>query len=128
MVVAEAAAYAGCKEAFRVSADLRARRRGKGAGRPGCWTPAEESVCAALWLRAYLRNRGLAARTRTPASTRWRRLPATGSSTSAPLYDVGAWVHAAAPLLLEPERRSRLFTFVEKFRVGPRRDAGWLFP
>jgi tetratricopeptide (TPR) repeat protein len=126
MVVAEAAAYAACKEAFRASADL--RRAATGRDLPGwIWTPAEESVCAALWLRAYLRNRGQGRAADAGLDT-LEEIARDGFLDERALYDVGAWVHAPAPLLLDRDRRTRLFAFVEKFRVGPRRDAGWLFP
>jgi tetratricopeptide (TPR) repeat protein len=126
MVVAEAAAYASCKELFRASAEVRAAATGRALA-DWIWTPAEESVCAVLWLRTYLRNRGLGRDADAGLDT-LAEIARDGFLDERAIYDVGAWVHAAAPLLLEPERRSRLFTFVEKFRVGPRRDAGWLFP
>ncbi len=125
-VVAEAAAYASCKEAFRTSPDLRRAATGREMAR-WLWTPAEESVCAGLWLRTYLRNRGQG-RAADAGLDDLVEIAREGLLEERAIADVGAWVHQAAPLLLEPPRRQRLFAFVEKYRVGPRRDAGWLFP
>jgi hypothetical protein len=125
-VQAEAAAYATCKESFRTSAALRRAATGRDLA-SWLWTPAEESVCAGLWLRAYLQHRGQG-RASEDGLESLVEIARDGFLDERALADVGAWVHEAAPLLLEPARRKRLFTFVEKYRVTPRRDAGWLFP
>jgi tetratricopeptide (TPR) repeat protein len=123
---AEAGAYAACKEAFRSSPAL--RRAATGRELPTwLWTPAEESVCAGLWLRVYLQNRGQG-RAAEVGLDELVEIAREGFLDERALHDLGAWVHPAAPLLLEEPRRRRLFTFVEKYRVSPRRDAGWLFP
>ncbi len=126
MVIEEAAVYARCKEAFRGSADLRRAATGRELA-SWLWTPAEESVCAALWLRSYLRHRGQG-RAAHAGLDALEEIARGGFLEERALYDLGAWVHVGAPLLLDRERRIRLYTFVEKFRVSPRRDAGWLFP
>jgi tetratricopeptide (TPR) repeat protein len=125
-VLAEATAYATCKEAFRASAAL--RRAATGRDLPTwLWTPAEESVCAGAWLRIYLQNRGRGRGAEDGLET-LVEIAREGYLDERALADVGAWIHEAAPLLLEAPRRRRLFAFVEKYRVAPRRDAGWLFP
>jgi tetratricopeptide (TPR) repeat protein len=125
-VMAEASAYASCKEAFRSSADL--RRTATGREQPvWLWTPAEESVCAGVWLATYLRHRG-EGRVADTGLDELAEIAREGFLDERALYDLGAWVHPGAPLLLDGRRRQRLFSFVEKYRVLPRRDAGWLFP
>jgi tetratricopeptide (TPR) repeat protein len=121
----EARAYAGCKEAFRLSERLRRAA----AGLPGVrwrWSPAEESVCTALWLRTYGENR-------TRGRTSDRRLDELAAIAEAgflderALFDVGAPAFPAAPLLLTREQRSRLFTFVARFRAVAKDTVGLPF-
>jgi tetratricopeptide (TPR) repeat protein len=122
----EARAYAGCKEAFRASPALREAVTGQ-TMEVWRWSPAEESVCAALWVRAYLGHRGKGRAADAGLDDLWdiaqRRL-----LDERALFDVGARAHPSAPALLDPPRRERLFRFVAAHRVLRREGGGWFAP
>ena len=121
----EAQAYAGCKEAFRRSAPLQEAVLGAGLA-PWRWSPAEESACTAVWLRAYQRNRD-AGRPEDEGLDDLVAIAKAGFLTERSLFDVGALAHPLAPALLDQPALTRLFAFVAGHRVIHRRQGGWLF-
>jgi tetratricopeptide (TPR) repeat protein len=125
MLAAEAAAYAGCKEAFLRSPGLRAQVTGQRI-EPWRWSPAEEAVCAALWARAYLQQRALA-REQDVSLDALVDIARRGFLEERALFDLASRWDARTPLLLDAHRRGRLFQFVERYRAAPRQEAGWLF-
>jgi hypothetical protein len=121
--LAEARAYASCKEAFRTSEALRVRATGLSG--PWRWSVGEETACTARWLAAYVKNRDQGRPAEPALDGLWQVLQA-GLLDERSLFDVGGAVHAAAGALLDDERRERLFNFVGKYRAGPRESGGFL--
>jgi hypothetical protein len=122
----EALAYAGCREAFRSSPELRRRLAGRDlpAGR---WSPAEESACSLVWLRTYLQNRGQA-REGDAGLDDLIEVAREGLLDERALHDVAGHGDPRVLWLLSQPRRERLFQFVERHRVMPRQDMGVLSP
>jgi hypothetical protein len=121
---AEAGAYAGCRERFRRSAELRARLATRDIPE-GRWSPAEESACTAVWLRMYLRNRGQG-RAADPGLDDLVEVAREGLLDERALHDLAGLADPRLLWLLDEPRRQRLFTFVERHRVVARQDAGFL--
>jgi hypothetical protein len=124
---AEARAYAICKEAIRGSAGLRAAISAEELPL-WRWSPAEESLCTAMWLAAYHLHRHQGIRVEDPHLELLSEIHAAGFAAERAIWDVGARVHRQAPLLLDGARRDRLVELVQRYRLRPRRDAGFLFP
>jgi tetratricopeptide (TPR) repeat protein len=121
--LAEAAAYANCKEGFRTSPAL---RQAVGADGPAWrWSPAEESVCTAVWLTAYARNRD-AGRSEDAGLDDLLLIARQGFLDERALFDVGAPAHPLVTALLDDAARARLLAFVRAFRVVKRERGGWL--
>jgi hypothetical protein len=123
---AEAQAYAGCRESFRRSPELRRRLADRDipAGR---WSPAEESACTVLWLRTYLKHRGQA----READTGLDDLVEVAREElldERALHDLAGLAEPRLLWLIDDARRQRLFDFVERHRVMPRQDVGVLSP
>ncbi len=126
LVRAEARAYAACKDAFRRSAAL--RKAATGVDLPlWRWTPAEETVCTALWVSTYHQHRN-AGRGADDGLDNLVDILQAGFADERALFDIGARAHPLASTLLDPIRRDRLFSFVSQFRVRPRVGANVLFP
>lgn len=127
LVRAEAQAYVTCKEAMRLSGALRAAIVGDDLPL-WRWSPAEESLCTAMWLAAYHVNRRQGLRVEEPDLELLLEIHAAGFAAERAIWDVGARVYPEAPLLLDEQRLARLVEFVQKYRLRPRQDAGLLFP
>jgi tetratricopeptide (TPR) repeat protein len=122
----EAVAYASCKEAFRQSPELRRAVSGREFAR-WTWSPGEESVCAALWVRAYVTNRARGRAADPELDSLWETA-AAGALVERALFDVGAPVFPSLPAFLDEGARARLFAFVARFRVTRREGVGWFGP
>ncbi|HEY0709726.1 MAG TPA: hypothetical protein VGG33_23135, partial [Polyangia bacterium] len=123
----EAQVYAACKERMRRNADVRAVLvSANEASLPWRWSPAEESACTAIWLRAYQRNREQG-RLEDQALDDLLTVARAGFLDERSLFDVGAFAHPLATALLTNEERERLSAFVAAHRVIRRRQGGWLF-
>ena len=125
-VRAEAQAYAGCREAFRRSAELRQQVTGRSLPQLR-WSPAEESACSLMWLRVYLRHRG-EGRAADAGLDDLVEIARAGLLDERALHDVAALADPRLLWLLPADRRARLFSFVEQYRVVPREDAGFMSP
>ena len=123
---AEAQAYAGCRQSFRRYPDLRRRLAGREIP-PGRWSPAEESACTALWLRAYLAHRGQG-READAGLDDLIEVAREGLMDERALHDVAGLADPRLLWLIDEGRRTRLFEFVERHRVMPRQDVGVLSP
>jgi tetratricopeptide (TPR) repeat protein len=125
-VKAEAGAYAACKEAFRQSSELRQLATARPMPQ-WQWSPAEESVCTLMWLRAYLAHRSQG-RTAVEGLDELADIAQRGLLDERSLYDLALPADLRVPLLLPEARRAQLHAFVAGHRVVPRKDHGWLFP
>jgi tetratricopeptide (TPR) repeat protein len=123
---AEAQAYADCRQSFRRRPDLRRRLAGREIP-PGRWSPAEESACTALWLRAYLAHRGQG-READAGLDDLIEVAREGLMDERALHDVAGLADPRLLWLIDEGRRTRLFEFVERHRVMPRQDVGVLSP
>ncbi len=123
-LLAEATAYARCKEAFRASEALRRDAAGL-AGTTWVWSVAEEDLCTVLWLAAYLRHRGVIRAPDARLDDLVRAVEA-GFVSERSLHDVGARAHPHAPLLLPPARRARQLDFVTRHRSPDGPPSFWL--
>jgi tetratricopeptide (TPR) repeat protein len=123
---AEALAYAGCREAFRRSPELRRRVAGRDVP-AGRWSPAEESACTLMWLRAYLGHRGQA-RDADAGLDDLIEVAREGLLDERALHDVAGLADPRVLWLISEGRRKRLFQFVERHRVMTRGDMGILSP
>lgn len=124
--VAEANAYARCKETFRSSPKLRASLVGVANESSWRWSPLEEAVCTAAWLGAYQKNRD-AGRIEDGALDDLLLIAKDGCLGERALYDVGAQAHPLAPGLLDAKARQQLFDFVAAHRVMRRKSGGFWF-
>jgi tetratricopeptide (TPR) repeat protein len=127
-LVAEAEIYAGCKERMRRHPTVRAALAGGSSvgSETWLWSPAEESACTALWLRAYERNREQG-RLEDPGLDDLLNVTRAGFLDARSMFDVGAIAHPLATAFLTPDEREQLFAFVAAHRVIRRRQGGWLF-
>jgi tetratricopeptide (TPR) repeat protein len=123
---AEAQAYAGCREAFRRSPELRRRLAGRDVP-AGLGSPAEESACTLMWLRAYLAHRGQA-RDADAGLDDLIEVAREGLMDERALHDVAGLGEPRVLWLISEGRRKRLFQFVERHRVMTRGDMGVLSP
>jgi tetratricopeptide (TPR) repeat protein len=122
---AEGEAYAACKEAFRTSPAVAEALLGQSLV-PWRWSPEEERVCTAVWLRSYLRHRD-SGRPEDSGLDDLLLIAEKGFLRERALFDIGARVHPLAGALLDEASRARLFAFVAGHRVMRRRQGGWLF-
>jgi tetratricopeptide (TPR) repeat protein len=120
----EASVYATCKEAFRTTPAV--RTAAGVTGETWRWSPAEESVCTAVWLRAYQQHRDGGRVEEAPLDD-LLRIAQAGFLDERALFDVGAPAHPLAPALLDAGSRARLQAFAAAHRLMPRRQGGWLF-
>jgi tetratricopeptide (TPR) repeat protein len=123
--VEEARTYAACKEAFRGAEDLRQSAAGLD-GERWRWSPAEETVCTALWLGAYLRHRERGRQADAALDHLWH-LAGQDQLGRRSLFDVGAAVHPMATAFLRAAEIEGLFAFVLAHRAGPAESGGLWF-